>query len=221
MTMASNSFEPLDTELAELPQALRWREWMARVEAVLFASSEPVGRDVLARVVGRDCALDLLIEDISVELAARPYEILRMASGWQFRTRPGHAAAIRAVRGEGDAARNLTQNEALVLTIIAYMQPVTRGTISRLTGREVSRDLIARLHRQALIARGPRSPESGAPYTYVTTPGFLVQFGLETLRDLPDLEALEDAGLLKPVTDSALELPIAGEEADKLLEPTV
>ena len=68
MTMASNSFEPLDTELAELPQALRWREWMARVEAVLFASSEPVGRDVLARVVGRDCALDLLIEDISVDV---------------------------------------------------------------------------------------------------------------------------------------------------------
>ena len=54
--------EPLDTELADLPQPLRWREWMARVEAVLFAASEPVGRDVLLRVVGGDCALDLLIE---------------------------------------------------------------------------------------------------------------------------------------------------------------
>ena len=139
------------------------------------------------------------------------YEIARIAGGWQFRTRPQHAGAIRAARGEGDATRDLTQNEALVLTIIAYMQPVTRGAISRLTGREVSRDLIARLHRQALIARGPRSPEAGAPYTYVTTPGFLVQFGLETLRDLPDLEALEDAGLLKPAADIALDLPIAGE----------
>ena len=209
--MTPKSAEPLDTELAELPQALRWKEWMARVEAVLFASSEPVGREVLARVVGRDCALDLLIEDVSAELAGRPYEIARIAGGWQLRTKPQYAAAIRTARGEGDATRNLTQSEALVLTIIAYMQPVTRGAISRLTGREVSRDLIARLHRQALIARGPRSPEPGAPYTYVTTPGFLVQFGLETLRDLPDLEALEDAGLLKPVTDSALELPIVGE----------
>ena len=210
--MAPKSAEPLDTELADLPQALRWREWMARVEAVLFASSEPVGREVLARVVGRDCALDLLIEDIAAELAGRPYEIARIAGGWQFRTRPQHAAAIRAACGEGDASRDLTQNEALVLTIIAYMQPVTRGAISRLTGREVSRDLIARLHRQDLIARGPRSPEPGAPYTYVTTPGFLVQFGLETLRDLPDLEALEDAGLLKPERDIALDLPIAGED---------
>lgn len=210
--MAPKSSEPLDTELTELPQALRWREWMARVEAVLFASSEPVGREVLARVVGRDCALDLLIEDISAELAARPYEIVRVAGKWQFRTRPQHAVAIRAARGEGDATRDLTRNEALVLTIIAYMQPVTRGAISRLTGREVSRDLIARLHRQALIARGPRSPEPGAPYTYVTTPGFLVLFGLETLRDLPDLEALEDAGLLKPAGEIALELPVAGED---------
>ena len=209
--MTPKSSGSLDTELAELPQALRWREWMARVEAVLFAASETVGREVLARVVGRDCALDLLIEDIAAELAGRPYEIVRIAGGWQFRTRPHHAAAIRAARGEGDAVRDLTQNEALVLTIIAYMQPVTRGAISQLTGREVSRDLIARLHRQALIARGPRSPEPGAPYTYVTTSGFLVQFGLETLRDLPDLEALEDAGLLKPAAEIALDLPIAGE----------
>ncbi len=118
--MSQKSAEPLDTELAELPQALRWREWMARVEAVLFASSEAVGRDVLARVVGRDGALNLLIEDISAELAGRPYEIERIAGGWQFRTRTQHAGAIRMARGEGDTTRDLTQNEGLVLTIIAY-----------------------------------------------------------------------------------------------------
>ena len=47
-----------------------------------------------------------------------------------------------------------------------------------------------------MIAAGPRSPTPGAPFTYVTTRGFLAHFGLDTLRDLPDLEALEDAGLL-------------------------
>ena len=47
-----------------------------------------------------------------------------------------------------------------------------------------------------MIASGPRAPQPGAPYTYVTTPTFLLEFGLETLRDLPDFEALEDAGLL-------------------------
>lgn len=201
-----------DPELADLPQPQRWRAWMARVEAVLFATPGPVERAALARVVGRNCALDLLIADISAELTDRPYEIARVGGGWQFRTRPQQAAAIRVARNEDDAIRDLTRNEALALTIIAYMQPVTRGAIARLTGREVSRDLIARLHRRALIARGPRSPEPGAPYTYVTTPGFLVQFGLETLRDLPDLEAIEDAGLLNPGTDVALDLPLATED---------
>lgn len=60
----------------------------------------------------------------------------------------------------------------------------------------VSRDTIASLRNAALIASGPRSPTPGAPYTYVTTKHFLSAFGMETLRDLPDIEALEDAGLL-------------------------
>ena len=63
-------------------------------------------------------------------------------------------------------------------------------------GREISRDLIAALREDGLIAAGPRSPKLGAPYTYVTTEKFLVEFGFESLRDLPDLEALKDAGLL-------------------------
>lgn len=79
---------------------------------------------------------------------------------------------------------------------IAYLQPVTRGDLSSMFGKEVSRDTIAGLRDAAFIASGPRSPTPGAPYTYVTTKRFLSVFGLETLRDLPDMEALEDAGLL-------------------------
>lgn len=75
-------------------------------------------------------------------------------------------------------------------------QPITRGELSSFFGKEVSRDLIGVLRGQGLIASGPRSPQSGAPYTYVTTKNFLSQFGLDTLRQLPDFEALEDAGLL-------------------------
>ncbi len=206
--------EAFDPELTDLPAPQRWREWMARAEAVLFASAEPVTREMLARVVGRDCALELLIEDLAAEMSERPYEIARISGGWQLRTRPRHAAAIRAACGREDGSRQLTQREAQTLTIIAYMQPVTRGAISRLTGREVSRDLIARLHREGMITRGPRSPEPGAPYTYVTTPDFLAHFGLETLRELPDIEALSDAGLLRPEGDPglALGLPVAPEE---------
>lgn len=206
--------EGFDRELEDLPPPLRWREWMARAEAVLFASSDPVPRERLARVVGRDCVLDDLIEDISIELGERPYEIARARGGWLIRTRAKHGATIRAALGDEDLSRNLTQNEALVLTIIACLQPVTRREIARLTGREVGRELIARLSREGMIARGPRSPEPGAPYSYVTTPEFLLRFGLETLRDLPDFEAMEDAGLLSRRAETALDLPIAAQEEE-------
>jgi len=79
---------------------------------------------------------------------------------------------------------------------VAYFQPVTRGELSETFGREISRDLIAALREEGLIAAGPRSPRLGAPYAYVTTEKFLLEFGFESLRDHPDLEALMDAGLM-------------------------
>ncbi|TIQ37188.1 MAG: SMC-Scp complex subunit ScpB [Mesorhizobium sp.] len=188
----------LDTELEHLPSELRWREWMGRVEAVIFAASEPVPREVLARVVGKNCNLDLVIDDIRAELAGRPYELVAVAGGWQHRTKKVFGDVIHAAFGHrgADGSKELTQSEALVLMCIAYFQPITRAELSSFFGKEVSRDLIGVLRAQDLIASGPRSPQPGAPYTYVTTKNFLSQFGLDTLRQLPDFEALEDAGLL-------------------------
>ena len=93
-------------------------------------------------------------------------------------------------------ARRLTRLEAGVLMAVAYFQPVTRGELSETFGREISRDLIAALRAEGLIAAGPRSPTLGAPYAYVTTEKFLLEFGFESLRDLHDLEAVRDAGLI-------------------------
>jgi len=187
----------LDTELEHLTPQARWREWMGRVEAVIFAAAEPVSRETLARVVGRTCNIDLIIDDIAGELRDRPYELVAVAGGWQHRTRRGYAEAIRAASGQGaHDARPLSQPESLVLMAIAYFQPITRAELSAFFGKEVSRDLIGALRACGFIASGPRSPRPGAPYTYVTTKAFLSHFGLATLRELPDFEALEDAGLL-------------------------
>ena len=186
-----------DRELEDLPPASRWREWMLRVEAVVFASAEPVTRETLARVVGRDCSIDLLIDDLKEELHDRPYEIVSVAGGWQHRTRTRYSETIRASAAATRApAAALSDFEAMVLMATAYFQPVTRGELSKIFGKEVSRDTISALRGAGFIGSGPRSPTPGAPYTYVTTKTFLSAFGLETLRDLPDIEALEDAGLL-------------------------
>ena len=79
--------------------------------------------------------------------------------------------------------------------ICAYNQPITRDGLKDIFGKEISRDVIGRLHARDLIATGPRSPRRGAPYTFVTTEKFLVAFDLESLRDLPDREQLDDAGV--------------------------
>jgi chromosome segregation and condensation protein ScpB len=77
-----------DRELEDLPPELRWREWTMRVEAVVFASAEPVSRETLARVIGKDCSIDLLTDDLREELSSRPYELVAVVGGWQHRTRP-------------------------------------------------------------------------------------------------------------------------------------
>lgn len=189
--------DPIDRALADLPPELRWREWMLRVEAVIFASAEPVSRAMLSRVVGEGCSIDLLIDDLREELRGRPYDIVAVAGGYQHRTRPAYGAVVRASSTQTRAvSAALTEHEAAVLVAIAYLQPVTRGALTNTFGKEVSRDTIAGLRDAGFIASGPRSPTPGAPYTYVTTPHFLSAFGFDTLRDLPDIEMLEDAGLL-------------------------
>lgn len=185
----------LDVELEDLPTELRWREWMGRIEAVIFASASPVSRENLARVVGQGVSVDLLIEDVKADLVGRPYELTAVADGWTMRTRPQFAEAIRAAADVDDQLTDLNEFEVAVLATIAYHQPLTRDGLKDIFGKDISRDLIGRLRMQELIATGPRSPRAGAPYTYVTTQKFLVLFGMESLRDLPDREQLADAGL--------------------------
>jgi chromosome segregation and condensation protein ScpB len=193
--------ELFDPDLADLPEGARWREWMGRVEAAIFVSPVPAPREALAKIVGRNCNLDDLIADIRDELRARPYDLVFVAGGWQLRTRPRFAGAIRAA-SSGDprdaSAPELTPTELLAVTAIAYLQPATRAELSRLAGKDISRDVIGRLKRLDLIDGALRAPEPGAPFAYVTTKKFLEVFGLATLRDLPDLERLEDEGLLRP-----------------------
>lgn len=186
----------LDRELNDLPAELRWREWMRRVEAVLFASASPVPREDLARVVGQGASVELLIEDLAADLDGRSFEVTKVTGGWMLRTRPVYAPAIRTAADVGEQDLDLREYDVAVLAAIAYHQPITRDGLKDIFGKEISRDLIGRLHARGLIGSGPRSPRRGAPYTYVTTEQFLVAFDLESLQDLPDREQMEDAGVI-------------------------
>ena len=178
----------LDRELDHLPPPLRWREWVLRIEAVLFASASPVPREDLARVVGKEASLDLLIEDLAAELEGRAVEVARVGAGWVLRTRAAYSPAIREAADVGDQALSLSAFDLAVLAAIAYHQPISRDGLKDIFGKEISRDLIGRLSERALISTGPREPRRGAPHTFVTTDGFLAAFGLETLLDFTDQE---------------------------------
>jgi segregation and condensation protein B len=96
----------------------------------------------------------------------------------------------------------------LALSAIAYQQPITRAELSRLAGHNIRRDILGRLKSLGVVAPGPRGPEPGAPIAWVTTQRFLEVFALGSLRHLPDLDTLEDAGALGRDVDDGVEVAL-------------
>lgn len=186
--------EDLDLELDHLPAELRWREWMNRVEAVIFASASPIDREALQHVVGRSANIGLLVGDIQADLRGKPYEIVSVghgvSGGWMFRSRLQYAAAIRTAADVGNPQHNFSEEEMAVLCAVAYHQPIDRAGLADIFGKEINHDLLGRLRYKNLIGNGPKSPRSGAPHTFVTTTEFLAMFDLQSLRDLPELERM-------------------------------
>ena len=189
----------LDVELIDLPPAARWREWMLRVEAAIFASPKPVPREALVRLVGQDCRFDDLIADLIHELRGRPYDLTLVAGGYALRTKTRFAPAIRAAHPgrAGDDGCRTDRTETFALTAIAYLQPVTRGEISKLAGREISRDVIAALKRHGLIDGAIRAPQPGRAVRLCDDEEIPGGVRFASLRDLPDLERLKAEGLLQ------------------------
>lgn len=116
---------------------------------------------------------------------------------------------------DNDTSTGAMRHAIVAWQLIVRMRRFGVSGVALTPCRDSSRDLIGNLRGAGLIASGPRSPTPGAPYTYVTTKKFLLEFGLATLRDLPDFEALEDAGLLskeKLLADSSGALGLFGAE---------
>ncbi len=156
----------LDGDLADLPEGMRWREWMLRANAAIFASAKAVSRETLAGLVGDACRLDALIGNINDELKARP-----CASSLRPRLAVSHASPPCRDRPRASGTKNagppsFTKLEMVALSAVAYQQPVTRAELSRLTGHDISRDILGRLKSLGVIAPGPRAPIPGAPIAW-------------------------------------------------------
>jgi segregation and condensation protein B len=162
-------------------------------EALIFASAQPVKLvDIAAQCpVGVD--MGAVMADLARLYEGRGVELAPIAGGYAFRTAPdlGHL-----LRREAEEPRRLTRAAMETLAIIAYHQPVTRAEIEEIRGVATSKGTLDLLMETGWIKMRGRRRTPGRPITYGTTPGFLAQFGLERIDDLPGLEELKGAGFI-------------------------
>jgi segregation and condensation protein B len=163
------------------------------VEAILFASAEPVTLAELADRLPHGCDPAEALAHLVRRYEGRGVQLVRVGEAWAFRTAPdlGHL-----MRKETVETRKLSRAAIETLAIVAYHQPVTRAEIEEIRGVAVSRGTIDQLMELEWIRLGRRRMTPGRPVTFVVTPQFLDHFGLESARDLPGIKELRAAGLL-------------------------
>ena len=169
-------------------------EQLRLVEALLFAVAEPIGQEALARHLDEAADIAGLLRELAESYAGRGVNLVRLAGGWTFRTAPDLADKLRVER---PVARKLSRAAVETLAVIAYHQPVTRAEIEQIRGVALGKGTIDTLMEAGWVRPKGRRAGPGRPLLWVTTPGFLVHFGLDSLTDLPRLDELRAAGLLE------------------------
>jgi segregation and condensation protein B len=163
------------------------------LEALIFASSEPVEQSEIERRLPAGADVPALLGDLSALYAQRGVQLARIGNAWVFRTAPDLAPYLQLERKQ---IRKLSRAALETLGIIAYNQPVTRAEIEEIRGVALSRGSLDVLLESGWIKPGKRRRTPGRPLTWITTREFLDHFGLEKIEDLPGLEELKSSGLL-------------------------
>ena len=183
------------------------------LEAILFASAEPMRPQELARFLPEDCEIGPLLEELAQLYANRGVNLVRIGERWAFRSAQDLAQLMRI---EKPVRRKLSRAAVETLAIIAYHQPVTRAEIEEIRGVGLSRGTLDVLLEAGWIKPRGRRRVPGRPVTWGTTPAFLDHFGLESLDSLPGRDELKAAGLLD--TRPAISVLAARGELDEEAE---
>jgi segregation and condensation protein B len=165
------------------------------LEALLFASAQPLDDVVLASRLPEGADVASLLAELVETYRNRGVTLEKVAGGWTFRTAADLAPRLMLERL---VSRKLSRAAIETLAIIAYHQPVTRTEIEEIRGVVVNRGILDTLMESGWIRPKGHKQTPGRPATWVTTPEFLVHFGLDGLADLPGIDELKAAGLLDP-----------------------
>lgn len=180
------------------------------VEAVLFASEEPLTIDAIRLHVGAQSDVRAALGQLQQDYAGRGIALVHRGERWHFETAADMAHLLRRDREE---PRKLSRAGTETLAIIAYHEPVTRAEIESIRGVQISKGTLDVLMEAGWVRPAGRREVPGRPLMYATTIEFLAHFGLESRRDLPGIDDLRAAGLLDPV-DLAFE-QVEVEKADE------
>jgi segregation and condensation protein B len=151
-------------------------------EALLFASADPVSARALSALLPEDVDAELLLRAVQARYAGRGVELAEIGLGWQFRTAPDLAPRLTRTISR---PRRLPRVAMETLAIIAWHQPVTRAQIEEIRGAALGQPTLDALLEASLIKSAGHREVPGRPTLWATTPGFLAQFGLKDISELP------------------------------------
>lgn len=155
------------------------------VEAMVFASAEPVSTSAIARLVPPPVDAAATLRALQAHYAGRGVELVEVAGGWQFRTAPDLAPRLTQVVPQ---PRRLARPAMEALAVIAYHQPATRADVEAVRGASLGQATMDALLEAGLIEPKGRKEAPGRPTLWGTTAAFLAQFGLRDIGDLPRRE---------------------------------
>ena len=185
-------------------------EELRLLEAMLFASDDPIDEKDLAARLPEGTNLAGALEQLQQDYANRGVNLVKVDGKWTFRTATDLSWLLSK---ESTERRKLSRAAIETLAIIAYHQPVTRSEIEELRGVSTSAGSVDVLLETGWICPRGRRKTPGRPVTYGTTSEFLSHFGLDQVADLPGLEELKGAGMFDGRLPSGFSVPMPSDDA--------
>lgn len=161
------------------------------LEAALLATQEPLALNQMKSMFDIELSNEVLrklLDELREEAAERPVELLQIASGWRYRTRPEFAPYLIRLNPEKPVKYSRAVLETLA--IIAYRQPATRGDIEEIRGVAVNTQIIRTLEERGWVDTVGHRDTPGRPALLATTRQFLDDLGLRSISELPSLQEI-------------------------------
>jgi segregation and condensation protein B len=204
MGAGQTSFRPREND-EDMSAAMRLGAGVRIVEALLFASREPLAEDTLAEALPQGVTLKEVIAHLEPHYAARGVTLQRLGRSWTFRTAPDLAWLMSK---ETEEPKKLSRAAVETLAIIAYHQPVTRAEIEDIRGVATAKGTLDVLLEAGFVRMRGRRKTPGRPITFGTTEGFLSHFNLAAVGDLPGLDELKQAGMFDGRLPNGMVVPL-------------